>query len=279
MNETTLDSAAALLAEAECLLITAGAGMSVDSGLPAYRTPEGFWKDYPAYRGIRADYAQMTRPRGFEADPAFAWGFYAHRLQLYRDAQPHEGYTMLRAIAARMAGGFFVLTSNVDGLFLRAGFPPQAVRECHGSIHRLQCLVPCQRVTWPADGISIRVDPVTMRAEAPLPVCPHCGGLARPAVFAFGDTRYVWESTHEQALAYQRWRTAAAGRGLVVLECGSGSTVPGLRREGLEIARQFGGSLIRINADEAAVEDPRDVALQGRALDILMELRRRMAAL
>ncbi len=61
-----LNCEAALLKEADCLLITVGAGMSVDSGLPAYRTPEGFWKDFPAYSCIRADYTKMTRPRGFE---------------------------------------------------------------------------------------------------------------------------------------------------------------------------------------------------------------------
>ena len=269
--------AAALIAEAECLLVTAGAGMSVDSGLPAYRSREGFWNDYPAYRGVLADPTSLSRPSVFESDPHLAWGFYGHRLNLYRHAQPHEGHSILRDLGTRLPGGCFVLTTNVDGLFLRAGFPSNAVRECHGSIHQLQCLHPCQRVTWLAEGLEVKVDPATMRALEPLPKCLHCGGLARPAVFAFGDTRYVWESTEPQAQCYQHWLAGVSGLRLVVLECGSGTAVPGLRREGLEKARQFGGNLIRINADEADVEDPRDIALAGGALEGLRGLYARIS--
>ncbi len=80
-------------------------------------------------------------------------------------------------------------------------------------------------------------------------------------------------------LAYQRWRAVAAGRRLIVMECGFGSTVPGLRKEGFESVRQFGDRLLCINSEEATGEDPRDAALQGRALEVLMELRRRLPGL
>ncbi|MGV3662031.1 MAG: SIR2 family NAD-dependent protein deacylase [Prosthecobacter sp.] len=264
--------AAGLIADAQCLLITAGAGMSVDSGLPDYRGKEGFWNHYPLYRSLGVDYAAMTRPSGFERDPQFAWGFYGHCLNLYRQAQPHAGYACLLALAQRFGDRAFVLTTNVDGFFLRAGFDSNRLRECHGSIHRLQCVHPCERTTWSADSFHPQVDPATMRLQDPLPRCPHCGAFARPAVFAFGDTRYVWESTQAQADKYQVWKENTEGLRLVVLECGSGPTVPGLRREGESMARARTGSLLRINLSDAAVTHPDDVALAGTAMTSLQAL-------
>ena len=268
-TSTSIHQAADLIAGAECLLITAGAGMSVDSGLPDYRGKEGLWNHYPVYRALSVDYAAMTRPSGFARDPHFAWGFYAHLMNLYRQATPHEGYRALLALARRFGERCFVLTTNVDGFFLKAGFQPNHVRECHGSIHRLQCIHPCQRITWSADGFAPQVDIATMRLQGDLPRCPHCQATARPAVFAFGDTQYVWESTQDQADRYQTWKERVEKQRLVVLECGSGPTVPGLRREGEALARQHGGHLIRINLRDSAVSHPDDIAIASQASEAL----------
>lgn len=246
--------------------------MSVDSGLPDYRGTEGFWNHYPAYRDLHVDYAAMTRPSGFARDSHFAWGFYGHCLSLYRSVQPHGGYCALKQILERSGISYFILSTNVDGLFMKAGFPQDRVRECHGSVHRLQCIHPCQRTTWSAEGTSVTVNQNTMRAQDPLPRCPHCGGLARPAVFAFGDSQYVWEDTQAQAERYQAWKSEIRDQRLVVLECGSGSTVPGLRREGLELARSHGGHLIRVNLRESHVDHPDDVGLTMPAVEALQQI-------
>ncbi|HEY2342264.1 MAG TPA: Sir2 family NAD-dependent protein deacetylase, partial [Chthoniobacteraceae bacterium] len=120
--EALLDRAAAAVAAADALLITAGAGMGVDSGLPDFRGPEGFWRAYPPFRERGLDFAAAANPRWFERDPAFAWGFYGHRLNLYRGTAPHDGFQILRRWSERMSHGAFIFTSNVDGHFLRAGF-------------------------------------------------------------------------------------------------------------------------------------------------------------
>ncbi|HVT79086.1 MAG TPA: NAD-dependent protein deacetylase, partial [Phycisphaerae bacterium] len=75
MDEASLGRAAHAIANAHALLITAGAGMGVDSGLPDFRGPEGFWKAYPAYRHLGLGFAQLANPRWFQDDPALAWGF------------------------------------------------------------------------------------------------------------------------------------------------------------------------------------------------------------
>src|SRR5205807_506106 len=111
-------------------------------------------------------------PRWFADDPPLAWGFYGHRLGLYRRTRPHRGFAILRRWGERMPAGAFVYTSNVDGQFQRAGFDPETVVECHGSIHSMQCLADCGVPPFPAEGYEVRVDAETMRADDPLPICP-----------------------------------------------------------------------------------------------------------
>ena len=93
MTDLYVQSAEAIQS-AKHLYITAGAGMGVDSGLPDFRGDEGFWRAYPAFRG--QSFQDMANPRWFLEDPAKAWGFYGHRLNLYRSTQPHEGFAVLR---------------------------------------------------------------------------------------------------------------------------------------------------------------------------------------
>ncbi|MGB8419614.1 Sir2 family NAD-dependent protein deacetylase [Paraburkholderia sp.] len=85
----------------------------------------------------------MANPARFAEHPELAWGFYGHRLKLYRETVSLEGFAILRRWAGRMRLGAFVFTSNVDGQFQKAGFPDDRVHECHGSIHTLQCLEGC----------------------------------------------------------------------------------------------------------------------------------------
>ncbi len=93
--DSSLSLAARAVDEAEALVITAGAGMGVDSGLPDFRGPEGFWQAYPAFRDLGLRFEQLANPEWFFEDPALAWGFYGHRLNLYRRTVPHEGFATL----------------------------------------------------------------------------------------------------------------------------------------------------------------------------------------
>jgi NAD-dependent SIR2 family protein deacetylase len=127
VSETQLQQAARAIASAEALLIAAGAGMGVDSGLPDFRGDHGFWRAYPPYQKLGLRFTALANPRWFDKDPALAWGFYGHRLNLYRNTQPHAGFGILRSWARRMKHGAFIFTSNVDGQFQRAGFDPDRI--------------------------------------------------------------------------------------------------------------------------------------------------------
>lgn len=243
--------------------------MGVDSGLPDFRGPEGFWRAYPPYRALGLDFASIADPVHFADDPELAWGFYGHRLALYRATVPHAGFAVLRGwdLPTR------VFTSNVDGQFQRAGF--DGVAECHGSIHHLQCLVDCGQPVWPADGVAVDVDTATMRARPPLPSCPSCGALARPNILMFGDVDWVADRSAEQMRAHRAWLREHRGH-VVVVEIGAGTAIPTVRREA-EVASAATGALVRINVREPGVRHGRGVAVASPAAEALAAIDRALA--
>lgn len=256
---------AALIREADALLIGAGAGMGVDSGLPDFRGPEGFWRAYPMFRGKR--FEEMSNPRWFDADPALAWGFFGHRLQLYRQASPHAGFACLRRWGEGKPGGCFVFTSNVDGQFQKAGFEDSHVLECHGSIHFLQCTRNCGLGIWPAEGVHVDVDEATIRASSKLPRCPGCGRVARPNILMFGDWQWDQARTQRQFESYRAWLDVVREMRVAAIEIGAGTAIPTVREE----CEQLAPHLIRINPHESHVRHG-GVGIPAGALDALLKI-------
>ena len=231
------------------MLITAGAGMGVDSGLPDFRGNEGFWNAYPliAKRGI--SFYQMANPEWFQTDPELAWAFYGHRLNLYRETIPHKGFYQILDQARTKKNGYFVFTSNVDGQFHKAGYSDQLIVECHGSIHHAQCCRPCSEKIWTADDIQIRINLENFAAEEPLPLCPDCGSLARPNILMFGDWGWISHRTNNQNKRLHHWLESLKFNEskLVVIEIGAGNAVPTVRHLSESVSSQLSASLIRIN--------------------------------
>ena len=93
-HKNVLEQAAKAIMSAKNIIITAGAGMGVDSGLPDFRGDKGFWKAYPPLNGI--PFCEMANPEKFEENVRLAWGFYGHRLNLYRETVPHVGFSILQ---------------------------------------------------------------------------------------------------------------------------------------------------------------------------------------
>jgi NAD-dependent SIR2 family protein deacetylase len=246
-----LDRAAEAIAEADALLITAGAGMGVDSGLPDFRGNEGFWRAYPPLQGLGIGFMEMANPIWFRRDPELAWGFYGHRLGLYRATEPHDGFRILREWGAAKPHGSFVFTSNVDGQFQKAGFDSERVLECHGSIHHLQCTNHCAEITRCSNDVV--VDPTSFRADHPLPSCPRCGALARPNVLMFNDWGWLPERTSAQERRFAGWVDSLGYAELAIVEIGAGTAVPTVRMTSEQLAGLPGATLIRINLREPRV--------------------------
>jgi NAD-dependent SIR2 family protein deacetylase len=271
MNESALRRAAEAITEADALLVTAGAGMGVDSGLPDFRGNEGFWRAYPPFKARGLSFVDMASPEWFDRDPPVAWGFYGHRLHLYRETQPHQGFRILLKWAKRMGYGSFVFTSNVDGQFQRAGFDDDHIVECHGSIHHLQCSTPCHQGLWEAEGVNVSVDPDTFEASEPLPRCSSCGAVARPNVLMFGDWGWLHHRSSAQEQRFERWLAGLRGARLVVVEMGAGTAIPTVRRTSEQAGRIQGATLVRINPREPQVPSGQ-IGIAGPAMGTLQQI-------
>jgi len=246
--------AAQKLKSAQALIITSGAGMGVDSGLPDFRGAKGFWKAYPMYERLGLNFYEAANPVHFSRDPAFGWGFYGHRANLYRSTHPHEGFYLLRQWIDRYNLDYFVVTSNVDGHFQKAGFAEEKVFEVHGSIGYLQCTRPCTGDIWPLTE-TIPVDPENMRAQH-MPRCPKCDAVARPNILMFGD--YSWNDSRSwrQEGNFKSFLKFHSQNPLVVIETGAGTAVPTIRRLSEHLGSSYQATVFRINPREPYIAPP-----------------------
>ena len=252
-----------LIEQADGLLITAGAGLGVDAGLPDFRGKDGFWRAYPALGRARLHFQDIASPDAFRERPRLAWGFYGHRLKMYRETEPGPTLRILMEVARRIPDGTHVFTSNVDGAFQKAGFEPSRVVECHGTIHRMQCLDGCLGDVWSADAWLPEVDEATCALKNDVPTCPHCGGVARPNILMFGDGAWIDHSMRVHNARLQGWRNKVDR--LLVIEIGAGTAIP--------TVRIFGESqeapIVRINPVDAKAEAGRGVSLSMSGIEAM----------
>ncbi|RMG10010.1 MAG: NAD-dependent deacylase [Planctomycetota bacterium] len=175
------------LRNARCAIAFTGAGISVPSGIPDFRSGQGIWARYPPEEFATVD--------AFLADPERWWGFFRALGEAFAAVEPNPAH---RALAELEALGLLeaVVTQNVDGLHQRAG--SRQVIELHGSPDRLRCL-DCER-SFPG--------PAPL--EGPVPRCDACGQVLKPDVVLFG------ELLPEKALARAQELARASDACLVV---------------------------------------------------------------
>jgi len=242
------------ISNASYILITAGAGMGVDSGLPDFRGKEGFWRAYPIAKKLNLDFQELASPKWFEENPKLAWAFYGHRLHLYGNTVPHIGYSKLLNLALTKKD-YFVVTSNVDGHFKKAGFDEDKIDEIHGSINHIQCSKPCSSDIWSSDSISLELDLEKFEAKEPLPYCKKCKGIARPNILMFNDWNWLEHREKKQRERFANFLREVGSESLVILEFGAGEAVPTIRNLSEIISSDFNATLIRVNPQDCAVPD------------------------
>ena len=95
----------------------------------------------------------------------------------------------------------FVFTSNIDSHFIKSGFNPSKINECHGSISYLQCSFPkkCKNnKIWETPKLEMKVDNEEKISIEDIPICNDCGKVARPSILMFGDSDWIGCNSKEQ---------------------------------------------------------------------------------
>jgi len=250
MEPEGLDRAAEWLAAAERVVVSTGAGMSRESGIPTFRDAmEGLW--------ARFDPQKLATEQGFRRNPRRVWSWYAWRRHKVAEARPHPGYFALVELEA-LVPSLAVVTQNVDGLHAIAG--SRDVVELHGSLRRVKCLDRHHPFVGelPEGGADAETDP---------PPCPVCGSPLRPDVVWFGEM--LPEGAVERA-----W-TLAAECGVLLLVGTSGTVWPAAELP--HVAQRVGARVIEVNPEPSELTEVASVFLQGRAGEVLPALVRAVA--
>ncbi|CDW84808.1 silent information regulator protein sir2 [Stylonychia lemnae] len=233
----------------------AGAGFGVDSGLPDFRGPNGFYKAYPYFEKVGMNFQDAANPQFFKKDPKRFWYFYGHRHMLYANTEPNQGYMILNEWAKNDFGPdhHFVFTSNVDHQFQKAGISDKNIYECHGSIFVFQC-DKCNIVEERLDE-KFELDENTYETES-IPECQKCQSFMRPNCLMFGDFDFNEQVSEQQDQRYKAWLENIKDQSLLIIEIGAGSAVPTVRlnsEDVLTVLRNKNTNMIRINPAEQNV--------------------------
>ncbi len=244
-----LERLASLIREADSVVALTGAGISVPSGIPDFRSPgTGLWEN--------VDPMEVAHIDAFRRDPVRFWRFYGSRFDTLDDKQPNGAH---RALAELEARGLLhaVVTQNIDRLHRKAG--SRELIEVHGTIDRSSCLRCGAR--YPLEDVRRRLD----ADPQGVPRC-DCGEPLKPDVVLFG------ELLPEGAL--DRAFTLAAAADVLLCVGSSLEVYPIAQLPSL--TRQAGGAVAIVTQGETPFDDRAAVKLAG---DVVDELEALVAAL
>jgi NAD-dependent deacetylase len=240
---------AELLRGADCAVALTGAGVSVPSGIPDFRSPgTGLWED--------VDPMEVAHIDAWRRDPDRFWGFYGDRFASLSGKQPNEAHLALAELERR---GLVkaVITQNVDRLHRRAG--SERVIEVHGSIEYSVC-PECR------GKVSLERVMEQLREACGAPECPACVAPLKPDVVLFGEMLPERAMSEAQALALEADLILCVGSSLEVYPVAG---LPAMTHGG-------GGRIALVTQGPTPYDSDAEVKLDG---DVVEELRAVLAAL
>jgi len=246
MEKAEIDTLVSYLQKADGVVILAGAGMGVDAGIPDFRGKSGVWT---AEKDAFIKYATAD---SFHKNPLDSWNFYINRFLMYRELEPHKGYYDLLSLPKDI----FVVTSNVDGHFIKAGYDRDKLFEIHGNLEYIQCSNRCCNDTQPMPQFT---QVLTHTDE--VPTCPVCWEASRPQVMMFNDPWFVTKNINDQSSKFMEWQKDK--KRILGIEIGAGLAVPSIRIFGEERTDR----LIRINPNDYQINRPNDISIPLSAVE------------
>lgn len=223
-----------MLKEAKYTVVLTGAGMSTESGIPDFRSKDGWWQ--------KIDPAQVASINSLEDNYEMFREFYKHRIKTLDGCHPNIGHEILAKLEDK---GLIktVVTQNIDGFHSKAG--SKNVYELHGSINRITCY---------SCGKKSSVE--NFKADKS---CDRCGGKLRPGVVLFGE-----------GLPQDAWSKAYTEieKSDLILVIGTSLNVSPIN----SLPFVSNGRKVLINMDDTIFDDKFDLIIKGKSGEILNEL-------
>ncbi len=210
---------------ADAVVIGAGAGLSTSAGF-VYTGErfEKYFSDFAAKYGIRDMYSGGFYPFATQEEHWAYWSRYIY-INRYMDAPKPLYDDLLKLVKDK---DYFVITTNVDHCFQKAGFDKKRLFYTQGDYGLFQCSEPCCQETFDNEAVIREMVTRQENMKIPtelLPVCPHCG---KPLTMNLrSDDKFVEdEGWHRAAERYENFLRTRAGGKILFLELGVGYNTP-----------------------------------------------------
>ena len=231
------------IADASRIVGFTGAGISTESGIPDFRSPNGVWS-----RMRVIDFHEFVSS---EEGRIEYWRRKMKSWPKMRRAQPNAGHAAFVELH-RMGKLTALVTQNIERLHQKAGLPAEMVLELHGTTTEAACLDCGDRIS--SDEACERVE-----AGERAPLCRLCGGLLKPATISFGQSMPLDVLQQAQRAAESCDLLLAVGSSLVVEPAAS---IP-------RIAKRAGARLVIVNREPTPLDGMADMVVHGEIGSVL----------
>ncbi len=254
------------LDQADAVVIGAGSGLSTAAGFTYSGDRfQSYFSDFAQAYGIRDMYSG-----GFYPFPTMEeyWAYWSRYIYINRYMEiPKPVYKTLLTLVEKK--DYFVLTTNVDHCFQKAGFEKKRLFYTQGDYGLFQCSTPCCQETYDNEAVVAQMVQQQKDRKIPtelLPVCPHCG---KPLTMNLrcDDTFVEDEGWHRAAERYENFLRTRENQSILFLELGVGYNTPGIIKYPFwhKTARNPNATYVCINAGQAVC--PREISRQSICID------------
>ena len=235
-----------LVKASERTVILTGAGVSTESGLPDFRSDNGFWtKNKPI---------QFNEFLLSEEKQRLSWERNIELHSLLKNIKPNIGHAFVEKII-RLQKNNFLITQNIDGLHQKSGISKNKIIEIHGSATEAACLE-CEAKQNILDFHD------AIKSKTPLPKCSVCGGVVKVATISFGQPMNEIDMMHASKIVEESDLMIVMGSSLKVLPAGK---LPNL-------AMQSGSKLIILNRERTLYDSSADIVINDELQNICSKL-------
>ena len=227
-------------------IVLTGAGISTESGLPDFRSKDGFWtKNKPIQFQDYLDDEEKQR---------LSWSRNIELHKILREINPNIGHAFVEKVI-NFSKENFLITQNIDGLHQRSGIQEHKIIEIHGNAIEAKCLN-CEKKAKIIDFHA------AIKTNNPLPKCLNCNGIVKVATISFGQPMNESDMLKASKISSECELMIVMGSSLSVMPAGQ---IPNL-------AIQSGAKLVILNREETIYDAMADIVINDELKNICSKL-------